>query len=140
MSDINDAAIDRIYDLISKQGEATTAAMQEHGRRMDAQFAAQNGVISLLSTAVARSEQKLADNSDRIFGAPGVPGVLQHFKDENEKRETEIKDQGVKIAAIQKEVTTIRITTIKEKAYVVGFAAAASLAVKFLLNKVGIHI
>lgn len=151
MSEINDAAIDRIYDLISKQGEATTAAMQEHGRRMDAQFASQNGVISLLATSVARAEQKLADNSDRIFGAPGVPGVLQHFRDENESREKENKDNAEKIASVEKEtsdkikvvekeVTTIKMTTIKEKAYIVGFATAASLVIKVALAKIGIHI
>lgn len=137
---VDDAALDRLYKLIADQGSASSSALQTHNAQINAQFAAQNASLAVLGTSLARQEQKLEDNSARIFGSAGTPGFLQHFKEENEKRENEIHANTERIALVTKEVTTIKTTTIKEKAYVIGFATALSLALKVVLAKVGIHI
>lgn len=134
-----DAALDRLHSLISDQNKAFSDALDKHGARVDAQFASQASQLNLLSIGMATTQQKLADNSERIFGGPTTPGIIGFFKEENTARKNEIEKVLEEHEMLYKKITDVETIRLKDKAWVAGFAVGAGLILKAILSKIGIH-
>lgn len=119
-------------DQLKNVMESFTAALRDHTRDVKEQFREQNSLLGQLRTDVARNEERQSSTFARVFGAPGVPGIAQHWTAENEARKTEITN-------IKTDVSALKQTSVMHKVYWAGIAALFTLLVKLGLSKAGMH-
>lgn len=119
-------------DELKSQLEAMAQQLRAHGLRVDEQFRDQNQILGQLSRDAARNEERLKNTFERVFGAPGVPGLTQYWGTENDKRVKEISDIKIDVAALKQ-------TSLTHRIYWAGIAAALGLLAKLGLSKAGIH-
>jgi hypothetical protein len=110
MADSNSNELDRFYDLLSAQAKELT----EQGK------------------ALATIAQSQVDTKERLFGAPGTPGIITYLADKNTALTKDISTLTIA-------VNDVRADRRVDKAYVIGAATIISLATKGLLTKLGWH-
>lgn len=119
-------------DQVRATLEQLTQAMRDHTIDVKEQFRDQNKLLGQLREDVIRNEERQNNTFSRMFGAPGVPGVVQYWETENTERRLEI-------ASIRTDVAALKQTSLTHRIYWAGIAAALGLLAKLGLSKAGIH-